>query len=272
LSTWVQALLSKFVCGQPGARLLQDWNDQGLHISQGTLTDGLRRLLPMFAPPVEAGPAQLRRDLHWHADETRWEVYEELDRKVGHRSGTLLLFSGCERLLKAGHRAGAVAAGRLQIRRGAGRRFRSRRGTGRAERDDLRLQPGRALGALRIRSGESLAVAAGGGRQDAGRLGRWPLRRLSLILRRQQVPRRRPGLRLRVGTVGVGHERRVNVIGPMRRRRSWPSPRPCLCDRPMKQRKTRCACLASICAHPSAWPRRIVTAGFCPFSLNVAAA
>jgi transposase len=81
LSTWVQALFSKFVCG----RLLQDWNDQGLHISQGTLTDGLRCLLPMFAPLVEAGLAQLRSGSHWHADETRREVYKELDGKVGHR-------------------------------------------------------------------------------------------------------------------------------------------------------------------------------------------
>jgi len=85
VSIWVQALLSKFVYGQPSARLLQDWNDLGLRISQGTLTDGLRCLLPLFAPLAEAGLAQLRRDAHWHADETRWEVFEELQGKVGHR-------------------------------------------------------------------------------------------------------------------------------------------------------------------------------------------
>lgn len=85
VSIWVEVLLSKFVYGQPSARLLQDWRDQGLHISQGTLTDGLRCLLPMFAPLVEAGLAQLRCGTHWHADETRWEVFEELEGKVGHR-------------------------------------------------------------------------------------------------------------------------------------------------------------------------------------------
>lgn len=85
VSIWVEVLLSKFVYGQPSARLLQDWRDQGLAISQGTLTDGLRCLLPMFAPLVEAGLAQLRRGSHWHADETRWEVFEELEGKVGHR-------------------------------------------------------------------------------------------------------------------------------------------------------------------------------------------
>ena len=85
VSIWVEVLLSKFVYGQPSARLLRDWRDQGLVISQGTLTDGLRCLLPMFAPLVEAGLAQLRRGSHWHADETRWEVFEELEGKVGHR-------------------------------------------------------------------------------------------------------------------------------------------------------------------------------------------
>ena len=85
VSIWVEVLLSKFVYGQPSARLLRDWRDQGLHISQGTLTDGLRCLLPMFAPLIEAGLAQLRRGTHWHADETRWEVFEELEGKVGHR-------------------------------------------------------------------------------------------------------------------------------------------------------------------------------------------
>ncbi|MBL0087515.1 MAG: IS66 family transposase [Ideonella sp.] len=85
VSIWVEVLLSKFVYGQPSARLLQDWRDQGLAIPQGTLTDGLHSLLPMFAPLVEAGLAQLRRGTHWHADETRWEVFEELEGKVGHR-------------------------------------------------------------------------------------------------------------------------------------------------------------------------------------------
>ncbi len=85
VSIWVEALMSKFVYGQPSARLLRDWNDQGLHIAQGTLTDGLRCLLPLFAPLAQAGLAQLRRGSHWHADETRWEVFEEIDGKLGHR-------------------------------------------------------------------------------------------------------------------------------------------------------------------------------------------
>lgn len=85
VSIWVEVLLSKFVYGQPSARLLQDWRDQGLDIAQGTLTGGLRRLLPLFAPLVQAGLTRLRDASHWHADETRWEVFEEIEGKVGHR-------------------------------------------------------------------------------------------------------------------------------------------------------------------------------------------
>ena len=85
VSIWVEVLLSKFLYGQPSARLLHDWRDRGLVISQGTLTDGLRCLLPMFEPLVQAGLTQLRSATHWHADETRWEVFEELEGKVNNR-------------------------------------------------------------------------------------------------------------------------------------------------------------------------------------------
>lgn len=85
VSIWVSALLSKFSHGQPTHRLLQDWSDQGMRIAQGTLTDGLRALAPLFAPLTEAGLSELRGHSHWHADETRWEVFEELPDKVGHR-------------------------------------------------------------------------------------------------------------------------------------------------------------------------------------------
>lgn len=85
VSIWVQALLSKYHYGQPAHRLLRDWAGQGLRVAQGTLTDGLRRLQPLFEPVVQAGFDQLRSASHWHADETRWQVYEDIEGKVGHR-------------------------------------------------------------------------------------------------------------------------------------------------------------------------------------------
>ena len=85
VSVWVQALLGKYLYGQPTHGLLQDWREQGLHVAQGTLTDGLKRLAPMFRPLAQAGLEHLRTHRHWHADETRWEVYVEREGKVGHR-------------------------------------------------------------------------------------------------------------------------------------------------------------------------------------------
>jgi transposase len=85
VSIWVELLLSKFLYGQPTARLLQDWTERGLPIAQGTVTEGLQRLAPLFEPMLEACLDQVRRAAHWHADETRWEGFEDLPGKTGHR-------------------------------------------------------------------------------------------------------------------------------------------------------------------------------------------
>jgi transposase len=85
VSVWVHLLLGKFLHGQPMHRVLQDWEDQGLHISPGTITDGLHRLAPMFKPLQQALLEQLRMQGHWHADETHWEVFAEHEGKAGHR-------------------------------------------------------------------------------------------------------------------------------------------------------------------------------------------
>ncbi|WP_441293984.1 IS66 family transposase, partial [Azohydromonas australica] len=85
VSVWVHLLLGKYLHGQPLHRLLQDWEDQGLHLSPGTLTDGLHRLAPMFEPLQQALLEHLRGQNHWHADETRWEVFVEREGKRGHR-------------------------------------------------------------------------------------------------------------------------------------------------------------------------------------------
>jgi transposase len=85
VSVWTELLLSKFLYGLPTARLLQDWSERGLHVAQGTVTDGLQRLAPLFLPIMDACLDELRVASHWHADETRWEVFEDLPGKTGHR-------------------------------------------------------------------------------------------------------------------------------------------------------------------------------------------
>jgi transposase len=85
VSVWVHLLLGKFLHGQPMHRLLQDWEEQGLHLSPGTVTDGLHKLAALFEPLQQALHEQLRGQSHWHADETRWQVFAEQAGKVGHR-------------------------------------------------------------------------------------------------------------------------------------------------------------------------------------------
>ncbi len=85
ISVWVSVLLDKFLYGRPSYRLVQDLADQGLSLSMGSLTGGLQAIAPLFAPLTETLLGKLRGERHWHADETRWEVFVELEGKSGHR-------------------------------------------------------------------------------------------------------------------------------------------------------------------------------------------
>ena len=85
ISVWVHLLLSKFLYGQPTHRLLQDLSDLGLTLSAGTLTGGLQAIAPLFKPLEAALLTKLRSESHWHADETRWMVFDEIEGKSGHR-------------------------------------------------------------------------------------------------------------------------------------------------------------------------------------------
>ena len=85
ISIWTSVLLDKFLYGRPSQRLLQDFADHGLNMSAGTLAGGLQELAPMFKPLNEALQSRLRSEPHWHADETRWAVFVDVQGKVGHR-------------------------------------------------------------------------------------------------------------------------------------------------------------------------------------------
>ena len=85
VSIWVNVLLDKFLYGRPSYRLVADWADHGLKLSAGTLTGGLKTLAPLFEPLEQALLAKLRSQRHWHADETRWQVFVDIEGKLGHR-------------------------------------------------------------------------------------------------------------------------------------------------------------------------------------------
>ena len=85
IAVWVDALLDKLLYGHPSHRLLAELVDHGLKLPAGTLTGGLQALAPLFEPLEQALLSKLRSEQHWHADETRWQVFVEVVGKVGHR-------------------------------------------------------------------------------------------------------------------------------------------------------------------------------------------
>jgi len=85
VSVWVTVLLDKFLFYRPTYRLLEDLRTQGLDLSQGTLTEGLQRLLPLFEPLYDHLVEHSQQRTLWHADETRWLVFATYEGKVGYR-------------------------------------------------------------------------------------------------------------------------------------------------------------------------------------------
>ena len=86
VSVWTLILIDKFLFQRPTYRLLADlrWS-HGLAIAQGTVTGGLQRLAPLFAPLVKSIVTKSLTATHWHADETRWPVFVDWEGKHGHR-------------------------------------------------------------------------------------------------------------------------------------------------------------------------------------------
>ena len=85
ISVWEHILLNKFLYAQPVNRILNDLASLGLVISPGTIAGGLKKLAPLFIPIYESFRAQQMTENKFHNDETRWEVYEQIEGKVGHR-------------------------------------------------------------------------------------------------------------------------------------------------------------------------------------------
>jgi transposase len=85
ISVWVEVLLGKFLFSTPTNRLCTDFGYQGLPISQGTITGGLKRLSELFKPLLEAMLAKQMSERLFNGDETRWMVFEPIEGKTGYR-------------------------------------------------------------------------------------------------------------------------------------------------------------------------------------------
>jgi transposase len=85
VSVWTMVLLDKYLYGRPTHRFCEEWRHYGLPLAQGTRTDGLQRIAGLFAPLRQALHERQMGEKLFHGDETRWEVFEEVAGKTGHR-------------------------------------------------------------------------------------------------------------------------------------------------------------------------------------------
>ena len=82
---WTEVLLDKYRDGRPTARLCQALQHHGVPLAQGTVTDGLRQITPLFEPVMQALRERQRGEKLFHGDETRWDVFATLAGTAGHR-------------------------------------------------------------------------------------------------------------------------------------------------------------------------------------------
>lgn len=85
VSVWTMVLLDKYLYGRPTHRLCEELQHHGVPLAQGTLTDGLQRIAVLFEPVMRALYERQMGEKLFHGDETRWEVFEEVEGKTGHR-------------------------------------------------------------------------------------------------------------------------------------------------------------------------------------------
>ena len=75
ISVWVTVLTDKFLYNRPTFRLLKDLKDRALPLAQGTITDGLTSITPLFEPVYEKIVEKSRTASFSQADETRFYVH-----------------------------------------------------------------------------------------------------------------------------------------------------------------------------------------------------
>ena len=85
ISVWTTILMEKYLYQRPIARILESLKGYGLDVAAGTVGDGLKRLTGLFVPVEQAIRAQSVQEEWWHADETRWQVFEVVEGKLTYR-------------------------------------------------------------------------------------------------------------------------------------------------------------------------------------------
>ena len=84
-SFWIRLIMEKFLFQRPLYRTRKVLALEGLSVSQGTLTGGLRRLGELLQPVYALILERNRQAKHWKMDETRWMVFEQIEDKNNYR-------------------------------------------------------------------------------------------------------------------------------------------------------------------------------------------
>lgn len=75
ISLWVEILLDKYCFLRPTHRLLEALRTYGVDLSFGTVTGGLKKLVPVFEPIMDEIISKNLEERQWHADETGWPMF-----------------------------------------------------------------------------------------------------------------------------------------------------------------------------------------------------
>ncbi len=119
----------KHVLGRPVHRIVTALAADGFDVASGTLCGALKQVAPLIAPWAEAIAAHGRQAGHVHADETSWQVFEDIEDKDGHRwwlwvfvtDATTVFVMDTSRSAEVA--AGQLGTGREQSQLEAGRRL-----------------------------------------------------------------------------------------------------------------------------------------------------
>jgi len=82
---WSQLLVEKFLFQRPLYRIRQALSLEGLDVSGGTLTGGLKRIADLIRALYTLTIERNRNSDRWKMDETRWMVYEDVAGKKGYK-------------------------------------------------------------------------------------------------------------------------------------------------------------------------------------------
>lgn len=82
---WAHILIEKYLLQRPLSRVCWSLRIQGLEVSDGTLSSGLKNITKLFAPLYNAIRAKSRTARHWQMDETHWQVFTDLMGKENHK-------------------------------------------------------------------------------------------------------------------------------------------------------------------------------------------